>query len=113
MCAKLHYWLRRVYALPGNERQAVGRSLHPPYCHLVETTAREIDRFGPHNADAVVTASIFLAGAAQDWSVPMTANFQNEHLLMVEYIGNNGLFSLTATQGSIYSASWDIICQPF
>lgn len=29
----------------------------------------EIDRFGPDNADAVITASLFLAGTAQDWYV--------------------------------------------
>jgi hypothetical protein len=28
---------------------------------------KEIDNFGPHNADAIVTASVALAGTAQNW----------------------------------------------
>jgi hypothetical protein len=27
----------------------------------------EIDGFGPDNVDAIITASLFLAGTAQDW----------------------------------------------
>jgi hypothetical protein len=30
---------------------------------------KEIDRFGPSNADAVITASVALTGATQDWYV--------------------------------------------
>lgn len=29
----------------------------------------EIDRFNPDNVDAIVTASLFLAGTGQDWCV--------------------------------------------
>jgi hypothetical protein len=29
----------------------------------------EIDRFSPANLDAIITASLFLAGTAQDWHV--------------------------------------------
>ncbi|KAF8849787.1 hypothetical protein BDZ45DRAFT_697273 [Acephala macrosclerotiorum] len=45
---------------------------------------KDILAFGPDNSDAVVTASIFLAGTAQDWWALLAFLFERRTLLIVE-----------------------------
>jgi hypothetical protein len=41
---------------------------------------KEIDHFGPANADAVVAASVALTGATQDWLVPSSFDLRDQLL---------------------------------